>query len=64
MGPLRFRNKIYLNKESIFLVIEEKAREGKRKNAMKLRDKSGRKTRGVNFNSAEAVRSLRDERWN
>jgi len=38
-------------------------REEKRKNAMKMRDESRRKTRGVKkFDSAEVVRSLRDER--
>ena len=55
-------NKIYLNKKSIYLVMEEKVRERKRKNAMKMMDESRRKTRGVNFDPAEAVRSLRDER--
>ncbi|NQE45093.1 hypothetical protein C5S31_03595 [ANME-1 cluster archaeon GoMg2] len=41
---------------------DEKAREEKRKNAMKMMDESRRKTRGVKFDSAEVVRSLRDER--
>jgi len=39
--------------------VEGKAREGKRKNAMKMMDESRRKTRGVNFDTAEDVRSLR-----
>ncbi|KAF5436579.1 hypothetical protein C5S35_08410 [Candidatus Methanophagaceae archaeon] len=42
--------------------MEGKAREGKRKNTMKMMDESMRKTRGVKFDPAEAVRSLRDVR--
>ncbi len=42
--------------------MEEKVREEKRKNAMKLMDESRRKTRGVKFDSVEVVRGLRDER--
>jgi len=42
--------------------VAEKAREEKRKNAIKLMDESRRKTRGVKFDSAKVVRSLRDER--
>ena len=42
--------------------MEEKVREEKRKNAVKLMDESRRKTRGVKFDSVEVVRSLREER--
>ena len=42
--------------------VEEKVREEKRKNAMKLMDESRRKTRGVKFDSVEVVRALRNER--
>jgi hypothetical protein len=42
--------------------VAEKARKEKRKNAMKMMDESRRKTRGVKFDPAEAVRSLRDVR--
>ena len=42
--------------------MEEKVREEKKKNAVKLMDESRRKTRGVKFDSVEVVRSLRDER--
>lgn len=42
--------------------VEEKVREERRKNAIKLMDESRRKTRGVKFESVEVVRSLRDER--
>jgi len=42
--------------------VAEKAREEKRKNAMKLMDESRRKTQGVKFDPAEVVRSLRDVR--
>ena len=42
--------------------VEEKVREEKRKNAMKLMDESRRKTRGVKFDSVEVVRTLRNER--
>lgn len=42
--------------------VEEKVREEKRKNAMKLMDESRRKTRGVKFDSVEVIRTLRDER--
>lgn len=40
--------------------MDGKVREEKRKNAMKMMDESRRKTRGVKFDSAEVVRSLRD----
>ena len=40
--------------------MEEKVREEKKKNAVKLMDESRRKTRGVKFDSVEVVRSLRD----
>jgi len=40
--------------------MEEKIREEKRKNAVKLMDESRRKTRGVKFDSVEVVRSLRE----
>ena len=42
--------------------MEENAGEEKRKNAVKMMDESRRKTRGVKFDSAEVVRSLRDLR--
>ncbi len=42
--------------------VDEKVREEKRKNAMKLMDESWRKKRGVKFDSVEVVRTLRNDK--
>ena len=42
--------------------VEEKVKEERRRRAKKLMDESREKTKGVQFNSTEVIRSLREER--
>jgi len=42
--------------------IEEKVKEEKRKMAVKMMDESRKKTEGIEFNSVEVIRGLREKR--